>query len=271
MVTPDQRREALGQVQAKGLSGRAACRWTGLSRTVLRYAAKQAETDQARLKQMREASQRQPRFGYRRVGVLVGLSFKIAWRLWKIGYFRLEKPRLRRRTRAGTDRRPERAERRNHVWTYDLLHDQLADGKRFKTLSVLDEFTRECLAIHVGQSIRAPEVTRVLAEVMAQRGTPAFIRSDNGSQFTATAVMAWLRDQQVGPAFITPGRPWQNGYIESFHSRFRDECLNREWFHSGAEAAHVIEAWRQQYNTQRPHSSLGYRTPAQMAAEAVTN
>lgn len=271
MVSPAQRREALEQVQAKGLSGRAACRWTGLSRTVSRYAAKQSKTDQARLEQMRAASQRQPRFGYRRVAILAGLSFKIAWRLWHLGHFRLEKPRLRRRTRSGTDLRPERAERPNHVWTYDFLHDQLADGKRFKTLSVLDEFTRECLAIHVGQSIRAPEVTRVLADVMATRGAPAFVRSDNGSEFTATAVMAWLRDQHVGPAFILPGRPWQNGFIESFHSRFRDECLNREWFQSGTEAAQVIEAWRQQYNTQRPHSSLGYRTPAQVAAEAKVN
>src|SRR5690606_17305406 len=156
----------------------------------------------------------------------------------------------------------------NHVWTYDILHDQLANGQRFKTLSVLDEFTRECLAIHIGQSIRAREVTQVLSQVMTRRGAPAYLRSDNGSEFTATAVMVWLRDQRVGPAFIAPGRPWQNGYIESFHSRFRDECLNREWFRSGAEAAQVIEAWRQQYNTKRPHSSLGYRTPAQAAAEA---
>ncbi len=159
MVTPDQRREAVAHVQAKGLSGRAACRWTGLSRSVLRYRAKQAELDQARLAQMRTASRHQPRFGYRRVGVLVGLSFKIAWRLWRLGHFRLEKPRLRCRTRAGTDPRPERAERPNHVWTYDLLHDQLADGKRFKTLSVLDEFTREGLAIQVGASIGANHVT----------------------------------------------------------------------------------------------------------------
>lgn len=271
MVTPAQRREALKHLQAKGLSGRAACRWTGFSRMVLRYAPRQSVLDQQRLDQMRTASGHQPRFGYRRVGVLVGLSFKCAWRLWKIGHFRLEKPRSRRRPRTGTDERPQQAERPNHVWTYDILHDQLANGKRFKTLSVLDEFTRECLAIHVGQSIRAREVTQVLSHVMVLRGAPAYLRSDNGSEFTATAVMAWLRDQHIGPAFIAPGRPWQNGYIESFHSRFRDECLNREWFHSGTEAAHVIECWRQQYNTERPHSSLGYRTPAQVAAEATLN
>jgi putative transposase len=240
---------------------------------VLRYAAKQPGLDQQRLEQRRTASHQQPRFGYRRVGVLVGLSFKITWRLWKVGGFRLEKPRSRRRQHGKPDERPQRAERPNHVWTYDTrsVHDQLANGQRFKTLSVLDEFTRECLAIHISQSIRAREVTQVLAQVMTRRGAPAYLRSDNGSEFTATAVMAWLRDQQVGPAFIAPGRPWQNGYIDSFHSRFRDECLNREWFQSGLEAAQVIEAWRQQYNTKRPHSSLGYRTPAQVAAEAVTN
>jgi putative transposase len=269
MVTPLQRRAALAHLQAKGLSGRAACRWAGLSRSVLRYPARQAALDQARLAQLRQASQQQPRFGYRRAGVLAGLSFKIAWRLWRMGHFQLEKPRPHRRRGSGTDVRPGRAERPNHVWTYDLLHDQLADGKRFKTLSVLDEFTRECLAIHVGQSIRATDVVRVLAELMTRRGAPTFLRSDNGSEFTATRVMRWLRDQQVGPAFIAPGRPWQNGFIESFHSRLRDECLNREWFHSGVEARCVIERWRQQYNTARPHSSLGYRTPAQAAAAAL--
>jgi len=269
MVTPLQRREALAHLQAKGLSGRAACRWAGLSRSVLRYPARQAAVDQARLAQLRQASQQQPRFGYRRAGVLAGLSFKTAWRLWQIGHFSLEKPRRRKRRGTGTDVRPCRAERPNHVWTYDLLHDQLADGKRFKTLSVLDEFTRECLAIHVGQSIRATDVVKVLAQVMARRGAPTYLRSDNGSEFTATAVMRWLGEQQIGPAFIAPGRPWQNGYIESFHSRLRDECLNREWFHSGTEAAVVIERWRQQYNTARPHSSLGYRTPAQAAAAAA--
>ncbi len=151
------------------------------------------------------------------------------------------------------------------------MHDQLGDGRRFKTLSVLDEFTRECLAIQVGQSIRAPQVIQVLAQVMSTRGAPAYLRSDNGSEFTAKAVQRWLREPQIGPAFIAPGRPWQNGYIESFHSRLRDECLNREWFHSGTEAAHVIERWRQQYNTARPHSSLGYRTPAQVAAQAAAH
>jgi transposase InsO family protein len=147
------------------------------------------------------------------------------------------------------------------------LHDELANGRRFKTLSVLDEFTRECVAITVGCSLRTPDVIAALSAAMHTHGKPEFTCSDNGSEFTATAVMHWLQTNVVGPSSIQPGRPWQNGYIESFHGNFRDECLNREWFLSSQEAAIVIEQWRQQYNTQRLHSALAYRTPAQVAAE----
>lgn len=270
MVTPAQRRETLDHLQAKGLAGRAACRWSGLSRRVLHYQPKKAAQDAALVEQMRTVSRHHPRFGYRRVGVLVGAHPSRSWRLWKRHGFRLEKPRAHSKRR-GSDPRPNAAERPNHVWTYDLLHDHLANGERFKTLSVLDEYTRECLAIRVDVSIRSADVIILLAELIAYRGAPTHIRSDNGSEFTAVAVQSWLKEAQVGPSFIEPGHPWQNGYIESFHARFRDECLNREWFQTGAEAALVIEQWRQHYNTERPHSSLGYRTPAQFAAAALTN
>jgi transposase InsO family protein len=149
------------------------------------------------------------------------------------------------------------------------LHDRLADGRPFKTLRVLEEFSRECLTIQVGHSLRAPQVVAALAELMRQRAAPEYLRSDNGSEFTASAVMRWLQENRVGLSFIEPGRPWQNGYVESFHGKFRDECLNREWFGCLAEAAVVIEQWRQHYNTERPHSALGYRTPAMVAAEAL--
>lgn len=267
MTSPGQRRALLSHLTSKGLSGRAACRWSGLSRQVLQYRPQLPEQDARRLSQMRAITQAHPRFGYRRVAVLSQLSFQQTWRLWKQHGFRLQSARPRRRRPAGADPRPHRAEHPNHVWTYDILHDRLADGRPFKTLSVLDEFTRECVAIKVGRSLRAPEVIATLSGAMCSRGKPEFIRSDNGSQFTATTVMQWLRTRTVGPAFILPGRPWQNGYVESFHARFRDECLNREWFFSTQEAEIVIEQWRQQYNTQRPHSGLGYKTPAQVAAE----
>jgi transposase InsO family protein len=267
MTTPNQRREVLTQLRDHGLSGRAACRWSGFSRHVLHYVPHLVERDTALLIQMRAVTQRYPRFGYRRVAVLTHTSFQRAWRLWKRHAFQLQPARPRRRRLPGRDPRPYRAERPNHVWTYDILHDRLADGRRFKTLSVLDEFTRKCVAIKVGLSLRAPEVIAALTTAMQEHGKPDFIRSDNGSEFTATAVMQWLQGKVVGPSFIQPGRPWQNGYVESFHGKFRDECLNREWFLSSHEAALVIEQWRQEYNTQRPHSALGYRTPAQVAAE----
>jgi putative transposase len=268
-VTPPQRHELLVHLMSKGLSGRAACRWMGWSRRRLHYRLRQPGRDRARVEQMRTLARRYPRFGYRRVAVLAGISSKRAWRLWQLHDFRLGIQRSRRRRRVASDPRPHRAERLNHVWTYDILHDRLASGRSFKTLSVLDEFSRECLAIQVGHSMRSPTVVAALAEAMRQRGAPEFLRSDNGSEFTATAVMRWLQDNQVGPSFIEPGRPWQNGYVESFHGKFRDECLNREWFSCLAEATAVIEQWRQHYNTERPHSALGYRTPAQAAAEAL--
>jgi transposase InsO family protein len=250
-----------------GLSKRAACRWSGLSRQVFQYQPQLAQRDADRLVRMRSLTQTYPRFGYRRVAVLTPLSFHQAWRLWKQHGFRLQSARLRRRRPANADQRPHRAEHPNHVWTYDILYDRLADGRSFKTLSILDEFTRECLAIKVGRSIRAVEVIATLVGAMRGRDKPEFIRSDNGSEFTATAVMRWLQTSTVGPAFIQPGRPWPNGYVESFHARFRDECLNREWFLSSQEAEVIIEQWRRQYNTERPHSALAYKTPAQVAAE----
>jgi transposase InsO family protein len=226
-----------------------------------------SERDRTLLAQMQSVTEAHPRFGYRRVAVIAKTTFPRAWRLWKRHHLRLQPPRARRPRIATPDPRPHRAECPNHVWTYDILRDQLADGRWFKTLSVLDEFTRECLVIQVGRSLRAPEVIGALTTAMHAQGAPAFIRSDNGSEFTALAVMQWLQSKSVGPSFIPPGRPWQNGYVESFHGKFRDECLNREWFLSSEEAAVVIEQWRQEYNTQRPHSALGYKTPAQVAAE----
>lgn len=267
MIGPDQRRATLSQLVGKGLSKRAACRWSGLSERLWHYQPRLPNRDQTLLREMKAVTQQQPRFGYRRVAVLTRTGFHRVWRLWKQHGFQLQPARARRPRATTPDPRPHRAEYPNHVWTYDFLHDQLADGRWFKTLSVLDEFTRECLVIQSGHSLRAPDVIATLTNAMQTHGKPQYLRSDNGSEFTATAVMAWLQAQAVGPSFIPPGRPWQNGYIESFHDKFRDECLNREWFRSQPEAAVVIEQWRQQYNTQRPHSALGYKTPAQVRAE----
>ena len=152
----------------------------------------------------------------------------------------------------------------NAVWSYDFVHDQLVDGKVLKLLCVVDEYTRECLAIEVGASLRSQDVILTLSRLMRLYGKPAYVRSDNGAEFTAAKVMRWLRDNAIGPAFIEPGSPWQNGVVESFNGKLRDELLNREWFRSRAEARVLIERWRQFYNEQRPHSALRYQPPAQV-------
>jgi transposase InsO family protein len=259
----------LAQVENKGLSQRTACRWSGVSRAVSRYELRRPGQDVEYLKKMRTAAKENPRYGYRRVAVVSGVGSGSAWRLWRQYGFKIEaqrtrKPRKKDKLAAAL---PQQAEYPNHVWTYDILFDRLADGRPFKTLSVLDEFTRECLGILVAFSILAEDVIVFLATILQQRNAPVFLRSDNGSEFTAETVQAWLADKKVGPAFIPPGQPWKNGFIESFHDKFRDECLQREWFSSLLDAQVVIADWRLHYNTQRPHSSLGYKTPAAFATQ----
>ena len=259
----------LEHVEQKGLAQRAACRWSGMSRAVSRYKLHRPDQDAEDLKKMRSAAQVNPRYGYRRVAVVSGVGSGSAWRLWKRCGFKVEAQRTRkpRKKDKSTTPVPRQAEYPNHVWTYDILFDRLADGRPFKTLSVLDEFTRECLGILVATSIPAEDVIAFLSGILQQRNAPVFLRSDNGSEFTAETVRTWLADKKVGPAFIPPGQPWKNGFIESFHDKFRDECLQREWFSSLLDAQVVIADWRLHYNTQRPHSSLGYKTPAAFAAQ----
>lgn len=259
----------LEAVEQKGLSQRAACRWSGTSRAVSRYKLRRPTQDAECLQKMRTAAKANPRYGYRRVAVVSDIGFGRAWRLWKLHGFKIEaqrtrKPRKKDKLAAPL---PQQAEYPNHVWTYDILFDRLAEGRPFKTLSVLDEFTRECLGILVATSILSQDVIAFLSGILKQRNAPVFLRSDNGSEFTAQAVQYWLAEKKVGPAFIPPGQPWKNGFIESFHDKFRDECLQREWFSSLLDAQVVIDDWRLHYNTQRPHSSLGYKTPAAFAAQ----
>lgn len=263
----------IDHVEAKGLSQRAACRYTGISRAVCRYELRRPAQDAQFLEKMRAMARANPRYGYRRVAIESGIGFGCCWRLWKrydfkIGAQRTRKPR--KKDKSATPR-PHQAEYPNHVWTYDILFDRLADGRPFKTLSVLDEFTRECVGILAATSILAEDVIAFLDEIMKKRNSPVFLRSDNGSEFTAEAVQTWLAEKKVGPAFIPPGQPWKNGFIESFHDKFRDECLQREWFSSLLDAQVVIEDWRVHYNTRRPHSSLGYKTPTNFAAHYVTH
>ncbi len=262
MVTPAARRQAIDILKAKGLSERAACRIAGVSRRIGSYELKQPAKDKKLGERLMEASGRYPRFGYRRIAVMANQSQGRVFRLWRELGLNLPKRRPRKR-RCGSDIRIPGATAPNNLWSYDFVHDRLAKGALFKMLCVVDEHTRECLAIEVGKSLRNQGVILTLSRLMRLYGKPAYIRSDNGAEFTAIAVMKWLRDQNVGPAYIKPGSPWQNGFVESFNGKLRDECLSREWFLTRREAKIVIEKWRQFYNNERPHSALGNRTLAQ--------
>ena len=158
----------------------------------------------------------------------------------------------------------------NDVWSYDFVFDACANGQQLKCLTVVDEFSRESLAIDVAGSIRSGRVIEVLSQLLSVRGAPRYLRSDNGPEFVSTALLRWARDEGIDMAIIEPGKPWQNGCTESFNGKLRDECLSLEWFRSRAEAKVVIEIWRKHYNEVRPHSSLGYLTPNEFKAGQST-
>ncbi|NJM39569.1 MAG: IS3 family transposase [Anaerolineae bacterium] len=267
MSGQDQRR-AVAELQAKGLSERAACETSGVTRRVARYRAKQPERDAALEVQIRTALNAHPEFGYRQAAGFIQVSEDRVRRLWKrLGLTCAKPKKSRRKIGPSLEPRPHRAEFRDHVWSYDFMHDRLFDRSAYRLLNVLDEYTRECLTIHVNRSIKSEDVIQVLWEVMKTTGRkPKFLRSDNGAEFTAPAVTQWLAAQQVGPTFIDLGSPWQNGFLESFNGKLRTELLKREWFYSIEEAAIVIEQWRLYYNNERPHSALNRLPPSQFAA-----
>jgi putative transposase len=210
-----------------------------------------------------------PRYGYRRAWAVLRremlINLKRVRRLWQRLGLSLPKRRPRRRVRS-TNLRPVPATGANQVWAYDFVHDRCANGQKLKLLTVVDEWTRECLAIEVGARINSSRVIEVLSRLMSRHGHPTFIRSDNGPEFVAHRVKEWLNNSGVQTSFIEPGKPWQNGANESFNGKLRDECLNMEWFRNRAEAKSIVEQWRRYYNEERPHSSLNYHTPAQAGA-----
>ena len=233
--------------------------------------------DRGLLERMIEFSRENPRYGYRRVWAMLRregwrVNKKRVHRLWrKEGLKVPDKQRKRRRLLEGTSENGctrRRAERRNHVWSYDFVIDETEDGRRLKMMPIVDEYSRECLSIEVERSITAEDVVSTLASLFCQRGEPAFIRSDNGPEFIAKAIRRWLEVSGVGTLYIEPGSPWENAYSETFISRFGDELLKREVFADLLEAKVLVEDYRGHYNHHRPHSALGYQTPAEFAAAA---
>jgi putative transposase len=270
MVSPADRRAQVRYAVARRLSCRRACALLGVPRSTLGYRARRAGRDARLLAEVRRLAQRHPRYGYRRIWALLRrrgrrVNAKRVYRLWRLAGLTLPRRRSRRKVRTGARLMPL-ADRPNAVWTYDFIHDAAANGQCFKCLTIVDEYTRECLAITVERSLPARRVLAVLGQLVARYGPPQYLRSDNGPEFIAHRVRRWLGQTGITTAYIDPGKPWQNGVGESFHSRFRDECLDREWFHTPQEARVLIEQYRRQYNEVRPHSSLGYQTPAEIGA-----
>jgi putative transposase len=276
VVTAAQRRQAVGQLRESfGVSERRACRVLGQPRSTQRQAPKPREGEERLVERMLELVRQQPRYGYRRVWALLRregwrVNRKRVHRLWRQQGLKVPR-KQRKKRRLGTSangcvRRP--AEHKDHVWAWDFLHDRTTDGGPLKWFTLVDEYTRECLALEVRRGMTARAVTEVLAGVVRERGAPAHIRSDNGPEFIAKGIRSWMVGAGLETLYIEPGAPWENGYAESFNSKVRDELLNAEEFGSLLEARVLAKEWKQDYNHVRPHSSLGYRTPAEFGAMA---
>ena len=264
----------MGEARRKlGVSERRACRALGQPRGTQRYQPRGNEFHQRLVERVLELVREHPRYGYRRIWALLRregwrVNRKRVHRLWRAEGLRVPQKQRKRRHlgHSANSCARRRAEHKDHVWAWDFIHDRTREGRPLKWLSIVDEYTRECLALEVERGITADRVIDVLVELFAMRGVPKHIRSDNGPEFIANAVGRWLTYASVETLYIEPGSPWENGYAESFHSRLRDELLGREEFASLAEARALGTAWHLEYNHRRPHSSLGYRTPAEFAA-----
>ncbi|HWB01034.1 MAG TPA: IS3 family transposase, partial [Pirellulales bacterium] len=236
------------------------------------------DDEAAMVKQMRTLAGQRPRFGYRRIAALLR---RASWRASNTRILRLWRreglkvPQKRRKKRhLGTSNQAchvRRAAHKDHVWCWDFVFDRTVTGSPLKWLSIVDEYTRECLALKVDRSITSEDVIDTLAELFAMRGVPQAIRSDNGPEFVATAIQCWLGQVGVETRYVAPGSPWENGYAESFHSRLRDAFLAVEVFESLTAARKLSTAWKDDYNHHRPHSSLGYVTPAEFAARCAAS
>jgi putative transposase len=278
-VTPNQQRAAAGYLTEQfRVSQRRVSRVLCRSRSTLRYRQTQRSDEPVLIRQIQRLARRHSRFGYRRIHAMLvrkgwSVNLKRAHRLWReLGLrrlLRLRKPRKigpKRGTGANScTQQPARF--KNDVWTCDFIHDRTSNGRSLKWLTLVDEYTRECLVLHAAESISGSDVRRIVARVIGKRGAPTKIRSDNGSEFICETLSGWLSRNGSESIQVAPGSPWQNGYIESFHGKLRDEFLERVEFETVLDAVEKARWYRREYNTIRPHSSLGYKTPKEFSAE----
>jgi putative transposase len=260
---------AVGQVrQEYAFSQRRACRLLTMSVSSYRYQSKRS--DEGLRVRLEELAREKPRFGYRRLHVLLQrngetVNHKRVHRVYREAGLSIRRKKRKPCVRTGQPLRACRAA--NQEWALDFVHDAVESGRAIRVLSVLDAYTRECLALEVDTSFASRRVTRVLERIVAERGVPQAIRCDNGPELTSRHFLAWCIDRKIELVHIQPGRPMQNGRVESFNGRMREECLNVSWFGNLFQARERIAVWRREYNQERPHSSLGYRTPEEFARE----
>jgi putative transposase len=271
MVTPDAKRDAVAHAREKfGLSERRACSLIGVARRVVRYEPTRPDDAGLRVR-LRELAGERRRFGYRRLGYLLAREGLVPNHKKLLRIYREEGLKVRRRggrKRALGTRAPmTMPQGPNQRWSLDFVSDAFACGRRFRILCVVDDFTRECLALVGDTSLSGARVARELDGLVAVRGKPLTVVSDNGTELTSTSILRWSQERQVEWHYIMPGKPTQNAFVESFNGRLRDECLNETLFTSLAHARSILAAWKHDYNTVRPHSKLGGRTPAEIAGQ----
>jgi len=259
-------------MQRYGIAQRRACTVLGVQRTTIRHCLKRTRDEERLRGDITRLAGRYGRYGYRRITAMLHAEG------WRINHKRVERI-WRQEGLKVPQKQPKRGRLylddgscirlrpcwENHVWSYDFVSERLADGSKIRMLTVIDEYSRRCLAIRVERQLKSDDVLDVLSDLFLIHGLPDYIRSDNGSEFTAHMLREWLKGLNVKTAYIEPGSPWENGFNERFNGSLRDECLNREWFYTLKEAQIIIEEWRKEYNHIRPHSSLNYRPPAPLA------
>jgi putative transposase len=256
-------------MQRYGVSQRHACQALGVHRSSVRKKPQSSNDEETLVKDILRLAQQYGRYGYRRITALLKVegwqvNHKRVERLWREQGLKVPRRQPKRRRLYLNDGSCIRLRPLypNHVWSYDCVWDRLSNGKKIRLLTIIDEYTRECLKIRVGYQIKSDDVLDELSTLFLIKGIPDYIRSDNGSEFTAHTLRQWLKDLGVKTAYITPGSPWENGFNERFNGSLRDECLNLEHFETLTEARVIIEQWVNEYNHIRPHSSLGYKPPA---------
>jgi transposase InsO family protein len=278
-VSPARKREAVVKLRDQfATSERRACRVLDQPRSSQRRRSRPRSDEAALVKRMLELVRKHPRYGYRMITAKLRqagwrVNAKRIYRLWRKEGLKVPKKKRKRRRLGSSENacHRRRAEHKDHVWCWDFIFDRTESGSPLKWLSIEDEYTRECLCLKVDRSITSEDVIDTLAELFAMRGVPEHVRSDNGPEFIARAIRQWLEQLEVKTLYIDPGAPWENGYAESFHSRFRDEFLASEVFENLAAARELTTAWKENYTHHRPHSSLGYLTPTQFAARCTAS